>query len=589
MNDAAAAAAQAHQLYWGRVLSATLRMARDVDIAEEATADAFLLALQTWPERGVPDSVEAWLLTAARRRAIDRIRRLVRLRERLPTLAAGDEAGPTRGADAVVDLPLVADDELRLVVLCCHPAIDQEAQVALTLRLGCGVPTASIAAAFLVSTPTMAARLTRAKQRIAGSGDGIDLPDDVAVEERMPAVRRTVHLGYTMGHTAGSGVTLRDDDLAGHAVRLARSLHDLRPDDTETAGLLALVLLTEARAATRLDAGGGQVLLENADRSRWDGALIAEGLDLVAGAAAAGAGPLVLQATIAADHARAPSFEATDWGRMIRHYDALLLIEPSPTVAIGRCVALSYLIGPQAALADLDDVLAVVDLTGYPYAHAARAQMLERLARHGDAAAAWRGRRRGGPQRRRAGVVRGPRRRDGRTSERSVASATWAQLTGGTRVTRREPTRTPRSTHHETTSTRTRAKRRPRPTIRSTCRRRTTRAPSRVPSPRPRSRSRPTISSCWRGWPARRRWRATRSTTGTRRSPRPSRITASTWPSSPMPRVSRRPRSPRSCSPRSRTRVPSPDCGGRHGGVRPADPRAPRPSSTAPPRPPARG
>jgi RNA polymerase sigma-70 factor (ECF subfamily) len=386
VTDAAAAAAAAHRLYWGRVLSATLRLARDVDVAEEATADAFLLALQTWPERGVPDSVEAWLLTAARRRAIDRIRRLVRLRERQPVLAA---ATATAGADTIVDAPVVDDDELRLVVLCCHPAIDHEAQVALTMRLGCGVPTASIAAAFLVATPTMAARLTRAKQRIAGSGAGIDLPDDVAVEERMPAVRRTVHLAYTMGHTAGSGAALRDDELAGHALRLARSLHELRPDDTETTGLLALILLTEARAATRLDASGGQVLLADADRARWDGELITEGLTLVAEATRAGAGPLVLQAAIAADHARAASFADTDWGRMVRHYDALLLAEPSPTVAIGRSVALSYLRGPAAGLADLDEVLAVADLGGYPYAHAARAQLLERLDRRDDAAASW--------------------------------------------------------------------------------------------------------------------------------------------------------------------------------------------------------
>ncbi len=388
MTDPAAAAATAHRLYWGRVLSATLRMARDVDIAEEATADAFLLALQTWPERGVPDSVEAWLLTAARRRAIDRIRRLVRFRERAPALAA--DATTAAGADeAVVDAPVVDDDELRLVVLCCHPAIDQEAQVALTLRLGCGVPTASIAAAFLVSTPTMAARLTRSKHRIAGAGTGIDLPDDVAVEERMPAVRRTLHLTYTMGHTAGSGAALRDDDLAAHALRLARALHELRPGDTETAGLLALVLLTEARAAGRIPSPGTQVLLADADRSHWDADLITEGVAILAGAAGASAGPLLLQAAIAADHARAPSFEATDWGRVVHHYDALLLVEPSPTVAIGRCVALSYLVGPEAGLADLDEVLDVADLSGYPYAHAARAQLLERLDRPDEAAAAW--------------------------------------------------------------------------------------------------------------------------------------------------------------------------------------------------------
>src|SRR5215213_3596103 len=288
---AAAAAAAAQRDCWGRVLAATLRMARDVDVAEEATADAFLLALQTWPERGVPDSVEAWLLTAARRRAIDRIRRLVRFRERVPTLATDAAVTATDVGHAVVDSPVVDDDELRLVVLCCHPAIDQAAQVALTLRLGCGVPTASIAAAFLVSTPTMAARLTRAKQRIANAGTGIDLPDDVAVEERMPAVRRTLHLTYTMGHTAGSGAALRDDDLAAHAMRLARSLHALRPDDTESAGLLALVLLTEARAAGRIPVPGTQVLLADVDRAQWDVALIAEGLEILDQAAGSGAGP----------------------------------------------------------------------------------------------------------------------------------------------------------------------------------------------------------------------------------------------------------------------------------------------------------
>ena len=343
------------------MLSATVRLARDVDIAEEATADTFVLALQVWPEHGVPDSVEAWLLTAARRRAIDRIRRLVRFRERAPILATSavtvDDELP----------PVVADDELRLVVLCCHPALDHEAQVALTLRLGCGVPTAAIAAAFLVSTPTIAARLTRAKRRIADDGTGIDLPDDVAVEERMPAVRRTVHLTYTMGHTAGAGEALRADDLVVHALRLARALHDLRPDDRECTGLLALVLLSEARAGSRLDPVAGQVLLADADRSTWDRRMIAEGLALAESAAGAGAGSLVLQAAIAADHARAPTFAATDRGRIVRHYDTLLLIEPSPTIAIGRCLALSHLLGPSPGLADLDEVIAVApELSALP-------------------------------------------------------------------------------------------------------------------------------------------------------------------------------------------------------------------------------
>ena len=384
MSDPADVAADAHRHYWGRVLSATMRLARDIDIAEEATADAFMLALQVWPERGVPESVEAWLLTAARRRAIDRIRRIVRLRELVPALA-GDATMAFEDTP-----PVVADDELRLVVLCCHPAIDHEAQVALTLRLGCGVATAAIAAAFLVPTPTMAARLTRAKQRIAAAGGAIELPDDIAVEERMPAVRRTVHLTYTMGHTAGAGEALRDDDLAAHAVRLSRALHALRPDDRETSGLLALMLLSEARAAGRLEPDGAQVLLEHADRTRWDRALIAEGLALVDQESGPRAGPLALQAAIAADHARAPSFEATDWNRIVHHYDALLLIEPSPTVAIGRCLAIGQLLGAAAGLADLDGVLAVAtELDRYPYAHAGRAQLLARLGRVEESQAAW--------------------------------------------------------------------------------------------------------------------------------------------------------------------------------------------------------
>ena len=385
-GGAASAAADAQRQYWGRVLSATLRMARDVDVAEEATADAFALALQTWPDRGVPDSVEAWLLTAARRRAIDRIRRLARFRERLAAIAATGDL-TAQSADAVVDAPPVLDDELRLVVLCCHPALAQEVQVALTMRLGCGVPTASVAAAFLVPEATMAARLTRAKKRIAESGVGIELPDDVAVEERMPAVRRTIHLAYAMGHTAGSGATLRHDDIADHAVRLARTLHALRPDDSEATGLLALILLTEARAGTRLGDGDDQVLLADADRRQWDAALTAEGLALVP--ALDRAGPLGLQAAIAAEHARAASFEATDWRRIVGCYDALLTLEPSPTIAIGRCVALSYVAGPEVGLTDLDEVLALGDLDAYPYAHAARAQILDRLGRSSEAADSW--------------------------------------------------------------------------------------------------------------------------------------------------------------------------------------------------------
>ena len=368
-----------------------MRLARDLDIAEEATADAFVLALQTWPERGVPESVEAWLITTARRRAIDKIRRASALRTRLAEIAAGSD-WTTDGADAAagIDAPPVEDDELRLVVLCCHPALTVEAQVALTLRLGCGAPTAAIASAFLVPVATMAARLTRAKQRIATSGSGIDLPDDGAVDDRLAAVRRVVHLAYALGHTAGTGDDLRDDDLASRAVRLARTLHALRPQDRETAGLLALVVLTEARAPTRLGEDGDQVVLADADRSRWDHALIQEGLRLQQFANdVAEPGVLALQAAIAAEHAVAPTFAGTRWRRVVEYYAQLLALEPSPTVALGRCVAISYVDGPAAGLVDLEEVITVGRLEGYPYAHAARAQMLARLGQLPESRRAW--------------------------------------------------------------------------------------------------------------------------------------------------------------------------------------------------------
>lgn len=347
-----------------------------------------MLALQTWPTSGVPDSVEAWLLTAARRRAIDRIRRADSLRVRLAELA---RTGPTTtaAADSGLDGPTVEDDELRLVVLCCHPALLTEAQVALTLRLGCGATTAAIAGAHLVSETTMAARLTRAKRRIAASGVAVDLPDDETVDARLPAVRRAVHLAYTVGHTATVGTALRDDDLAQRAVRLARTLVELRPNDAVTAGLLALLLLTEARQATRLDADGTQVLLADADRSAWDVALMAEGTRLLAVATRGAAGPYGLRAAIAAEHAKSASFEETDWARIVTLYDELLTLEPSATVALGRCAALSYLLGPAFGLADLDAVLELGGLERYPYAHALRAQLLDRLGQRPEARRAW--------------------------------------------------------------------------------------------------------------------------------------------------------------------------------------------------------
>lgn len=392
----AAAAAGARRELSGLVLAATLRTVRDLDIAEEATADAFLLALQAWTESGIPDSVQAWLITAARRRAIDRVRR-AQVDRRALIRESGGWSGVVAGTDEVAEAALVGDDELRLVVLCCDPRLSADDQVALTLRLACGVPTAAIAAAFLVPTPTMAARITRAKARLARAGPALDLPDDATVDARLPVVRRVVYLAFTLGHTAGSGPELRDDELADHAQYLAGVLRALRPDDPEFTALLALILLTRARGPGRIDDEGSQVLLADADRSRWDRGLIERGRALVATTFIAvrrnggEPGPMALQAAIAAEHASTARFSATAWDRVLALYDALLEAEPSPTLALGRCVALSYRYGPELGLADLDGVVALGGLDEYPYTHAARAQMLERLGRSADAAAAWRG------------------------------------------------------------------------------------------------------------------------------------------------------------------------------------------------------
>jgi RNA polymerase sigma-70 factor (ECF subfamily) len=384
------AAASAQRELSGRVLAVTLRSVRDLDIAEEATADAFLLALQTWPDRGVPDSVEAWLVTAARRRAIDRIRAAQAARRALIRSAGGlRHVAP---ADLSTETAVVGDEDLRLVVLCCDPRIGEADQAALTLRLACGVPTAAIAAAFLVSETTMAARLTRAKKRLAAAGPQLDLPDDATVDARLPVVRRVVYLAFTLGHTAGSGPELTDDDLADRAQYLATALRVLRPADAEFTGLLALILLTRARAGGRWDQDGRQVLLADVDRSRWDRELIRRGL-LLTRAALAGSrdrlGPMTAQAAIAAEHAVAPSLAATNWRRVVDLYGALLSAEPSATLAVGRCVAMAHLCGPAVGLRDLEEVLALGGLDRYPYAQAARATLLDELGRRDEAHAAW--------------------------------------------------------------------------------------------------------------------------------------------------------------------------------------------------------
>lgn len=385
-------AAKAQRELSGRVLAITLRSVRDLDIAEEATADAFLLALQTWPERGVPASVEAWLVTAARRRAIDRIRSAQAARRAI-VRTAGGLRHTDNAADLGVEIGIVGDEDLRLVVLCCDPRISANDQVALTLRLACGVPTAAIATAHLMTETSMAARLTRAKKRLAAVGPALDLPDDATVDARLPTVRRVVYLAFTLGHTAGSGTDLVDDDLADRAQYLAAALSRLRPRDPEFRSLLALILLTRGRSGGRLNDDGAQVVLAEVDRSRWDRATIDQGMAHLQEAIAVSVdgqyGPMTLQAAIAAEHALVPSLPATNWRRVVDLYGALLRLAPSPTIAVGRCVAMAHLTGWAHGLADLDEVVALGGLERYPYAFGARGYMLTGLGRHTEAAAAW--------------------------------------------------------------------------------------------------------------------------------------------------------------------------------------------------------
>ena len=285
--DVSAAVADAHRREWAFVLAATARVARDIDVAEECVQDAYVAALDAWARQGIPRNPGAWLTTTARRRALDAQRRDRTLRAKLPLLIeprsqagpAGAPAEDGEAADAADDV--IADDRLRLVFTCCHPALAREAQVALTLRLVCGLTTAEIAQAFLVSEPTMAARVTRAKKKISAARIPYRVPGPAELPDRLDAVLTVIHLFYTTGHTAPAGSDLVRGDLVERAIGLARMLRELMPDEGEVRGLLALLLLTDARRATRADPGGRLLLLEEQDRSRWDRAAIDEGIGLL--------------------------------------------------------------------------------------------------------------------------------------------------------------------------------------------------------------------------------------------------------------------------------------------------------------------
>jgi RNA polymerase sigma-70 factor (ECF subfamily) len=381
------AVALAHRREWAFVLAATVRVTRDIDMAEECVQDAYVSALAAWARAGVPDNPAAWLTTTARRKALDALRREKTLRAKLPLLIepAGDPEPPTHGAD------VIPDDRLRLVFTCCHPALAREAQVALALRLICGLTTAEIAAAFLVPETTMAARVTRAKKKISAARIAYRVPGEAELPERLDGVLTVIHLLFTTGHTAPGGASLVRGELVDRAIDLARLVASLMPDEREVMGLLALMILTDARRATRTDSAGRVLLLGEQDRSRWDRAAIDEGAALASQAMrGATRGRFAIQAAIAAVHAQAPSYEQTDWRRVLARYDDLLQAWPSPVVALNRAVALAMLNGPDAGLAEIARLEAEGKLAGYRYLPAVKADLLRQAGRPGQAAQCYR-------------------------------------------------------------------------------------------------------------------------------------------------------------------------------------------------------
>jgi RNA polymerase sigma factor (sigma-70 family) len=377
------------------VLAATARLARDLDLAEECVQEAYAAALASWARDGIPDNPEAWLTTTAKRRAMDAVRREQVFRSKLPLLVEPeevvDEIAMDEPVEPVEQEDVVPDERLRLIFLCCHPALAQDAQLALTLRLVCGVPTSDIAKALLVSEPTMAARITRAKKKISTARIPYRIPGAAELPERLRTVLGVIHLLFTAGHTAPSGTSLVRADLVDQALHLARMLRDLMPDEREVWGLLALLLVTDARRAGRVDADGRLLRLEDQDRSLWDRAAIAEAHGLIVDGLRGGRpGRYVLQAAIASLYAEAPTYDETDWAQIVTLYDELLLVWPSPVVALNRTVALAMVSGPAEALAEIGELEKDGRLARYQYLPAIKADLLQRLRRDDEAAIAYR-------------------------------------------------------------------------------------------------------------------------------------------------------------------------------------------------------